>query len=162
MSDSFVSSMDWDAGEDAFPSEIKGLTGDSRTEARLCVVQGLYQALVMPKDARDVAEEFEGRLGKRKADKKMYRAIMAEAGEGAERYKTMLEAELVEGWEWSRVDPVLRALAWAGAAELTANPEVPVAVLVSEYLNISKAFVTPEEVGYLNRTLDSVAKKVRG
>lgn len=157
-----MTEFDWDNGEDAFPSETKGLTGDSRTEARLCAVQGLYQALVMPKDPRDVVEEFEAKLGKRKADKKMFRAIMAEAGEGAERYKTMLEAELQEGWEWNRVNPVLRALAWAGAAELTSNPEVPVAVLVNEYLNISKAFVEADEVAYLNRTLDSVAKKVRG
>lgn len=154
--------FNWEMGEDAFPPENTGLTGDSRTEARLCAVQGLYQSIIMLKDARDVAAEFEGRLGKRKADKKMFRAIMAEAGEGTERYKTLLAAELQEGWEWNRVDPVLRALAWAGAAELTSNPDVPVAVLVNEYLNISKAFVTPEEVGYLNKTLDSVAKKVRG
>ena len=162
LNNGFVSEFEWDAGEDAFPPENTGLTGDSRTEARLCAVQGLYQAIVMPKDARDVAEEFEGRLGKRKADKKMFRAIMAEAGEGSERYKAMLEAELQEGWEWNRVDPVLRALAWAGSAELTSNPEVPVAVLVNEYLNIAKAFVTPDEVGYLHRSLDSVAKKIRG
>ncbi|RYG59244.1 MAG: transcription antitermination protein NusB [Alphaproteobacteria bacterium] len=154
--------FDWDNGDDAFPPENKGLTGDSRTEARLCAVQGLYQSLVMPADARDVAAEFEGRLGRRKADKKMFRAIMAEAGEGAERFKVMLAAEIQENWEWDRMDPVLRALAWAGAAELSAIPDVPVAVVVNEYLNISKAFVTAEEVAYLNRTLDSVAKKVRG
>lgn len=154
--------FNWELGEDAFPPENKGLTGDSRTEARLCAVQGLYQALVMPRDARDVAEEFEGKLGKRKADKKLFRAIMNEAGEGTERFKTMLEAELQEGWEWSRVDPVLRALAWAGAAELTVNTDAPVAVIVSEYLNISKAFVGNDEVSYLNKTLDGVAKKVRG
>lgn len=158
----FVSEFDWDGGEDAFPPENTGLTGDSRTEARLCAVQGLYQALVMPKDARDVAEEFEAKLGRRKADKKLFRAIMNEAGEGTERFKVMLEAELLDTWEWHRVDPVLRALAWAGAAELTANAEVPVAVLITEYLNISKAFVTNDEVSYLHRTLDSVAKKVRG
>lgn len=154
--------MDWDSGEDAFPPENSGLTGDSRTEARLCAVQGLYTSLVMPRDARDVAADFEARLNKRKADKKLYRAIMAEAGEGAERYRTLLEAELQEGWEWNRMDPVLRALAWAGAAELTANPDAPVAVVISEYLNISKAFVTNDEVNYLNKTLDSVSKKVRG
>lgn len=158
----FVSSMDWDNGEDAFPPENSGLTGDSRTEARLCAVQSLYTSLVMPRDARDVAVDFSTRLNKRKADKKLYRAIMAEAGEGAERYRTLLEAELQEGWEWDRMDPVLRALAWAGAAELAANPDAPVAVIISEYLNISKAFVTPDEVSYLNKTLDSVAKKVRG
>ncbi len=158
----FVSELDWDNGEDAFPPENSGLTGDSRTEARLCAVQSLYTSLVMPRDARDVAADFETKLNKRKADKKLYRAIMAEAGEGTERYRTLLEAELQEGWEWNRMDPVLRALAWAGSAELTANAEVPVAVIISEYLNISKAFVTNDEVSYLNKTLDGVAKKVRG
>ncbi len=158
----FVSEMDWDKGEDAFPPENTGLTGDSRTEARLCAAQGLYTCQVMGKDARDVAAEFEPKLNKRKADKKLYRAIMAEAGEGAERYKTMLMAEVQDTWDWPRMDPVLRALGLAGAAELTANPEAPVAVIISEYLNIAKAFVTPEEVAYLNKSLDSIAKKVRG
>lgn len=162
MADMFVSELDWDNGEDAFPPENSGLTGDSRTEARLCAAQSLYTCVVMKRDARDVAAEFEGKLNKRKADKKLYRAIMAEAGEGMERYQTLLEAELQEGWEWHRMDPVLRALAVAGAAELTANADAPVAVIISEYLNISKAFVTPDEVSYLNKTLDSVAKKVRG
>ncbi|PZP39176.1 MAG: hypothetical protein DI585_04980 [Pseudomonas fluorescens] len=162
MTQEYTSEFNWENGEDAFPPENTGLTGDSRTEARLCAVQSLYQAIIMPRDARDVAADFETKLNKRKADKKLYRAIMASAGEGAERYHTMLQAELTEKWEWNRVDPVLRALGWAGAAELTANPEAPVAVILNEYLNISKAFVTPEEVGYLNKTLDNLSKKIRG
>jgi len=153
----------WDNGEDAFPAERGQLTGDRRTEARLCAVQALYQAMVMGRDPRDIAKEFEGgQLARCKADKKLFALIMGEAGEGAERYKAMLLAEVREGWEWARMDPVLRALGWAGAAELTANAETPVAVLVSEYLNIGKAFVQHDEVAYLNRLLDSVAKKVRG
>lgn len=154
--------FDWEAGEDAFPLENVRLTPDDRTEARLCAVQVLYQALVMGRDARDAAKDFSPKLGKRKADKKLFGLITAEAGEGAERYKTLLEAELREGWEWARVDPVLRALAWAGAAELTAHEGVSVAVVVSEYLNIAKAFVGPEETAYLHRVLDGVGKKVRG
>lgn len=154
--------LNWEAGEDAFPPENAALTGDSRTEARLCAVQALYQSLVMPADARDVAKEFESRLSKRKADKKLFRLIMNEAGEGADRYKAMLEAEVTEKWEWSRMDLVLRSLGLAATAELTANADVPVAVLINDYLNISKAFVTPEETSYLNKMLDLVSKKIRG
>lgn len=154
--------FDWENGEDAFPLENVSLTGDNRTEARLCAVQGLYQALVVGADARDVAKEFSvNKLNRRKADKKLFGLIMQEAGEGAERYRTLLEAEIQDGWEWKRMDPVLRALGWAGAAELTAN-DAPVAVVISEYLNIAKAFVAPDEVAYLNRVLDGVGKKVRG
>jgi len=154
--------LNWESGEDAFPPENAPLTGDSRTEARLCATQALYQSLVMGKDARDIAADFEARLNKRKADKKLFRLIMQEAGEGADRYKAMLEAEITEKWEWQRMDPVLRALGLSGAAELTANTEAPTAALINDYLNISKAFVTPEETAYLNKLLDLLSKKIRG
>lgn len=157
-----TSEFDWDSGEDAFPSEHAPLVADRRTEARIYAGQALFNALVMERHPLDVLEEFEKKIGRRKADKKLFRLILTEAANTPERYKTLLEQEIREGWTWSRTDPVLRALAWAGAAELTAHGDVSIAVILNEYINISKGFIKADEVSYLHRILDSVAKKVRG
>ena len=155
--------FDWENGDDAFPLENVPLTEDKRTEARICAVQALYQGVLMGKHVADVAKEFEvARLGKRKADKKLFALITGEAAEGTERYKEMISSVLTEAWTWERLDPVLRAVLWAGCAELTANEKASVAVVVSEYLNISKGFLPPEQTGFVNKLLDNLAKKIRG
>ncbi len=155
--------FEWDEGEDAFPPEKRPLVQDSRTEARICAVQVCAQALLLNRDARDLAAEFTAsQLPQRKADKKLFALVMEEAGTARERLWTLLQPELREGWEWPRMDPVLRATMWAAAAELSVQPTLPVAVLVNEYLNIAKGFLPPEEVRFLHPVLDSVAKKIRG
>lgn len=155
--------FEWDNGEDAFPGENVPLTGDKRTEARICAVQAIFQAGAMKMDIRDSQKDFEGgRLATRKADKKLFALICGEAGEGAERYATMMGAEVQEGWDWARMDGVLKAILLAAAAELTANAGVSVAVVVNEYVNISKGFLPADQVGFVHRALDSLGKKIRG
>lgn len=155
--------FDWEAGDDAFPLENSPLTEDKRTEARICAVQALYQALLMGRDVADISKEFElARLGRRKADKKLFGLISGEAGEGKDRYFTMIKSSLREDWPWERLDNVLKALLWAGLAEMTANSAVGLPVVVNEYVNISKGFLPPEQVGFVNRTLDAVGKSIRG
>lgn len=155
--------FDWEKGDDAFPLENVPLTEDRRTEARICAVQGLFQSVLMGKNAADIAKEFEvTRLSRRKADKKLFALIMAEAAAGTERYREMISSNLSEGWEWGRMDPVLRALLWAGCAEMTANDKVGLPVVVNEYINISKGFLDEEQVGFVNRLLDLLGRKIRG
>ncbi|MBI1308760.1 MAG: transcription antitermination factor NusB [Proteobacteria bacterium] len=155
--------FDWDKGDDAFPHENGPLTGDKRTEARVCAVQALYQAQLRKLDARDVAKEFElARLAARKADKKLFALIVGEAAEGAGRYQEMIAGSLTDAWTWDRLDPVLRALLWAGCAELTANTKVSIAVVANEYVNIAKGFLPEDQVGFANRMLDVLGRKIKG
>jgi N utilization substance protein B len=156
------SPFDWEDGDDAFPADNAPLVKDGRTEARICAVQALYATVLMKRAPVVVAEEFKARLTKRKADKKLFTLIMAEAEDGAERARGLLEAERQDNWDWDRMDPVLRALCLAGVAELGANTEAGTAILINEYLNIAKGFLKPEDVTYIHRTLDGVAKKIRG
>jgi N utilization substance protein B len=155
--------FDWDSGEDAFPREHAPLVADSRTEARICTVQVLYSAQLRRMDVREVMGELTpARLKKRKADKHVFTALAAEAGEGAARYATMIQAELREDWSWDRLDLVLRSILWAAAAELTVSPSLPVAVIVDEYVNITKGFLTAEQAGFAHGVIDRLAVKIRG
>jgi N utilization substance protein B len=61
-----------------------------------------------------------------------------------------------------RIDSTLRAILRAGAYELMERKDVPVAVIVSEYLDIAKAFYVDDEPKLVNAVLDRIARRVRG
>lgn len=153
----------WDAGDDAFPKDGKSLSGDARTEARVCAVQVLFSARGMDEAVDEVAAEMLADVKARKADAALFAEIVAEAGDGAARYETLIANQLLDGWPLSRLDPVLYALLWAASAELAVRPDTPVKVIISEFLNIAKGFASkPNEVGFVNVVLDKVAAKLRG
>jgi len=62
----------------------------------------------------------------------------------------------------SRLDSTLRAILRAGVYELMKREDVPVAVIVSEYVDIAKAFYEEDEPKLVNAVLDRVSRRVRG
>lgn len=158
----FGAATDWLAGEDAFPESDTNLTGDRRTEARLCAVQALFQAVVGHADAATATKDFlADQVKRRNADKKIFLLIMDEAGSAQPRYMELLKAHLLENWTLERIDPVQVALLWAAAAELTAHVAVSPKVTINEFLNIAKGFAKPEEVAFVNAVLDRMVKQLR-
>ncbi len=155
--------FDWENGDDAFPRDHVPLVADSRTEARICAIQVLYSADLRRVDVREAVADFpNNRLKKRKADKKLFELICADAAEGAARYETLIMAQLRPEWPWERMDLVMRAILRAAAAELTAHATLPVAVIVDEYVNIAKGFLAPDQVPFVHSVIDRMAKVVRG
>ena len=54
------------------------------------------------------------------------------------------------------------AILRAGVYELMQRRDVPVAVIVSEYVDIAKAFYADDEPKLVNAVLDRVSRRVRG
>ena len=73
----------------------------------------------------------------------------------------VIHQSLPESWPLSRVDSTLRAILRAGVFELMKKQDVPIAVIVTEYVDIAKAFYEAEEPGLVNAVLDRVAGRVR-
>ncbi|MNL58886.1 hypothetical protein D3C87_1825630 [compost metagenome] len=61
----------------------------------------------------------------------------------------------------SRIDSTVRAILRAGTFELLERKDVPVAVIVTEYVEIAHAFFGEEEPKLVNAVLDRIAKQVR-
>ena len=55
----------------------------------------------------------------------------------------------------------MRAILRAGAYELIARPDVPVASVISEYVDVAHAFYDKRESGFVNGLLDAIAKDAR-
>jgi N utilization substance protein B len=118
----------------------------------------------------ETAAEYEAfRLGKevdgelyRDADPQWFRAILSGVVENQKAVDPVIGQSLTEDWPLSRLDSTLRAILRAGVYELMKRADVPVAVIVSEYVDIAKAFYENEEPGLVNAVLDRVARRVRG
>lgn len=143
---------------------------NKRGAARLAAVQALYQMDVAGTGLLETTAEYEAfRLGKeidgnlyREADAQWFRAILSGVIENQTFIDPVIRQSLTEDWPLSRLDSTLRAILRAGVYELTKRSDVPVAVVVSEYLDIAKAFYGEEEPKLVNAVLDRVARRVRG
>ena len=56
---------------------------------------------------------------------------------------------------------MLRAILRAGAFELTTRPDVPIKVVISEYVDIAHAFYAGHESKLVNAVLDRIARVAR-
>lgn len=144
-------------------------TANKRGTARLAAVQALYQMDVTGQGMLEVAAEYEAhRLGKEvdgeqylAADPQWFRAILSGVVENQRTIDPMIHQSLTPDWPLSRIDSTLRAIMRAGVYELLTKPDLPVAVVVSEYVDIAKAFYEEDEPGLVNAVLDRVARRVR-
>lgn len=145
-------------------------TANKRGVARLAAVQALYQMDVAGTGVLEVVAEYESfRLGKEvdgtqylDADPQWFRAIVAGVVESQLQLDPLIHQALTEDWPLSRLDSTLRAILRAGAWELKTRKDVPTAVIVSEYVDIAKAFYTEEEPKLVNAVLDRLAFELRG
>jgi N utilization substance protein B len=73
----------------------------------------------------------------------------------------MIRATLAEGWSLERAGYLLRAFLRAGAHELASKPEVPVSVVINEYVELAHAFLSTDEARFINAVLDRLAGQLR-
>ncbi|HUZ71572.1 MAG TPA: transcription antitermination factor NusB [Stellaceae bacterium] len=143
--------------------------GRRRTAARLAAVQALYQLELAGASVDSVISEFvHHRLGRDgegdgfgDADPGFFAALVRGAAARHDELDRLIAAALTPEWPLERLESVLRAILRAGAYELLACPDVPVPVVISEYLDIGHAFFGGREPGLVNGVLDRLARTLR-
>jgi N utilization substance protein B len=142
----------------------------ARSAARLAAVQALYQHHLEATPTARLLDEFhQHRLGHtidgdEFADAEvdffddLVRGAIARQGE----IDDLLTARLAEGWTLKRLDKTMLQILRAGAYELLARADVPVAAAISEWVDVAKAFFDDREAKFVNGVLDAVAKGARG
>jgi N utilization substance protein B len=73
----------------------------------------------------------------------------------------LISARLAKDWALNRLDRPMRQILRAGAYELVARADVPTGSIISEYVDVAKAFYDKKEAAFVNGLLDAVAKDVR-
>jgi N utilization substance protein B len=95
------------------------------------------------------------------AEVPLFSRIVREAVRRQDAIDPMLIDALPDDWPLARIDPVLRALMRAGAAELSMTDGPPAKVVINEYLDIARGFFTGPEPGLANAVLDRLARSLR-
>jgi len=144
-------------------------TANQRGAARLAAVQALYQMDMAGSGVLEVVAEYEEhRLGQEvdgetylKADASWFRSIVAGVVRDQTKIDPLIRQHLQDDWSLARVDSTVRAILRAGTFELLERKDVPVAVIVTEYVEIAHAFFQEDEPKLVNAVLDKIAKQVR-
>ena len=141
-----------------------------RSAARLAAVQALYQMEVAKEPMDKVRAEFEThRFGMeidgeqlREADVDLFRTILDDVVARQAYIDQLTDKALVDRWPLGRIDSTLRALFRAACAELQHQKGAPPKVIISEYIDVARAF-WPEgkEPGLVNAVLDIIARSER-
>lgn len=76
------------------------------------------------------------------------------------RIDDLLE-EHAAGWDLDRMPAVDRSILRIGCYELLEEPDVPVAVVIDEAVELAKAYSTEDSGRYVNGVLASIARAVR-
>jgi len=141
----------------------------SRSAARLAAVQALYQHDMEGTPVARLLKEFhDHRLGATIEDAEYHdaeRDFFDDIVMGVESRRAdidrLIAARLADGWTLERLDRPMRAILRAGAYELLARADVPVASVINEYLDVAHAFYDKRESGFVNGLLDAIAKETR-
>jgi N utilization substance protein B len=142
---------------------------NQRGAARLAAVQALYQMEIGGADILSVVSEFESfRLGKeidgveyRQADAAWFRDIVSGVVADQRILDPMIHEALVRDWPLKRIDATLRAILRCGTYELMKRPDVPGRVILTEYIDIARAFFSEDEPKLVNGVLDRLAHELR-
>ena len=151
------------------PNKNPPRRANKRGAARLAAVQALYQMDVAGTGVMEITAEYEAyRLGQEvdgeqylDADPQWFRAIISGVVQEQRQLDPLIRQRLPEDWPLSRIDSTLRAILRAGLWEIKNRKDVPIAVIISEYVDIAKAFFEGDEPRLVNAVLDRMAKELR-
>ncbi|RCK52623.1 antitermination protein NusB [Thalassospira profundimaris] len=146
-----------------------------RSAARFAAIQALYQADLSQAGAGRVVQEYsEFRLdgqGQRDSDEPNEnlidpdRGFFADLVQGVENrlidIDALIDGALEKGWTTKRLESVLRSIMRAGTYELMMREDVPMRVVITEYVDVAHSFFDENEPRLVNAVLDRIGKSLR-
>src|SRR5690606_22762117 len=96
------------------------------------------------------------------ADVDFFRGLVTGVLETQRALDPAIHKALTSGWPLARIDATLRAVLRAGTYELMRRPDVPGRVVISEYVDVGRAFFGEgDEPRLINGVLDTLARRYR-
>lgn len=137
--------------------------------SRLCAVQALYQIELTGLAGRKIVAEFnEHRLSEDQSDsvkifanREFFENLVKNVVEQHIMLDEQIKLRLTKGWTIERMDPIVRAALRCATFELLNCLDIPVAVIIDEYVGVVAAFFDGSEPGFVNGLLDSLAKQTK-
>lgn len=147
---------------------MKSDSHNKKSSARLFAVQILFEMEINGKKINNILERLTdeylieiSRLNKtEKADKNHLIKILKGVTKNQKDIDLNIKDNLI-GWSLSRIDSVSRAILRSALYELRECNDIPVKVIINEYIEISKSFFEGDEPNFINGILDKISKIYR-
>jgi len=147
---------------------LKSDNHNKKSSARLFAVQILFEMEINGKKINSILERLTdeylieiSRLNKtEKADKNHLIKILKGVTKNQKDIDLNINDNLI-GWSLSRIDSVSRAILRSALYELRECNDIPVKVVINEYIEISKSFFEGDEPNFINGILDKISKTYR-
>ncbi len=147
---------------------MKSDNHNKKSSARLFAVQILFEMEINGKKINSILERLTdeylieiSRLNKtEKADKNHLIKILKGVTKNQKDIDLNINDNLI-GWSLSRIDSVSRAILRSALYELRECNDIPVKVVINEYIEISKSFFEGDEPNFINGILDKISKIYR-
>ena len=141
---------------------------NQRGAARLAAVQALYQMDVGRQTLEDTLSQFSAHMLGREvegeqylpADADFFKQIVTGVIRSQLDIDPTIDKALSKDWPVGRIDATLRAILRAAAFELLRRRDIPAGVVITEYVDIAKAFYEDDAPGMVHAVLDAIAKQV--
>ena len=141
---------------------------NQRGAARLAAVQALYQMDVGRQSLEDTLAQFETyNLGREiegeqylPADADFFGQIVRGVIKSQIDIDPTIDNALTDGWPVGRIDATLRAILRAATFELLRRRDIPPSVVITEYVDVAKAFYEDDAPKMVNGVLDTIAKSL--
>lgn len=138
-----------------------------RSTTRLYAIQALFQMEQLGLSTDEVVDEFvvhrfgeeyeEGQLSD--GDEALFKSIVESAVNYQAHIDQLTDRALVKKWPIARIDPTLRSLFRAAAAEIT-QIKTPPKIVITEYVALAHAFFPDgKEPNFVNAVLDHMARE---
>lgn len=143
--------------------------------ARLVAVQALYQAsfeeeplsAILKRSLEEADnilndESEEGGAIQERPDPVLFSDIVQGVLDNRDALEEMLSGALDPRFALPRLEILLKYTLLSGAYELYRHSEIPHQIVISDYVDVAKAFFGAKEPGLVNAVLDKLAQKLRG
>ena len=128
---------------------------DERSDARERALILLYEAESKSMAPTDVAE------AQVLVPDELTRLLVAGVEQQGREIDDLIAAH-AKGWTLQRMPTIDRNVLRIGVFELMSRPEVPVAVIIDEAVELAKRFSTDDSGKFVNGVLSAIVVKVRG
>ncbi|MBL1260597.1 MAG: transcription antitermination factor NusB [Thiotrichaceae bacterium] len=132
----------------------------TRSQARRCAVQALYQWQLTGADVAEVVAQILEEKDVKKVDSSYFRGLFGGVVKQVDKMDALLTPALDRSIK--SIDPVELAIMRLGAYELQYNIEVPYRVVINEAVELAKTFGADQGHKYVNGVLDKLAVTLRG
>ena len=149
--------------------KTKPKSGNKRSASRLGAVQALYQVEMTGVAPNVVVVEYvKHRLGQEidgdtflPADATLFEELVQGTVERQADLDGLITPALTADWPLDRLEMILRAILRVATFELAHRIDVPVKVVITEYVDIAHAFFAGKEPGLINGVLDKLGRQLR-